>query len=106
MFWRFARLEPTSPHRIKGMVLSGLVTVFFLVLVQGLTNGYITKNSSSANKIPAPTFEHTNTEIENRLRAPERLGLESEKRFQEKMDWRQHLHNEDTRKMDTKPEQE
>ena len=81
--------------RNRAMFLSVVGTVISMVLLQGLTAGYIPKQRSSEVKIPAPHFESSDAEIENRLRAAKRLGDESEERFNEKTDWRQHKRDEE-----------
>lgn len=80
--------------RNRSMFLSVVGTVVAMVLLQGLTAGYIPKNRSSEVKIPSPAFDTPEAEIENRLRSPERLGDESESRFNAKTDWRQHKRDE------------
>lgn len=77
-----------GPASIKAVFFSVIGTLIALVILQGVTAGYLPKNPSSHVKIPSPEFEPTDAEIQNRLRSPPRLGAESEERFNAKTEWR------------------
>lgn len=91
--YKATKLKPAIKRNSR-VALTVVGTFAAMIILQGLTAGYIPKKRSSEVKIPAPTFEHTETEIQNRLRRPERLGDESEERFKEKTDWQQHKRDE------------
>jgi hypothetical protein len=84
-----------GPKRKRTVIASTFGTVLALMLVQGLTAGYIPKNRSSEVKIPVPSFDTPEVEIQNNLLSPKRLNEESEARFNAKTDWRQHKRDEE-----------
>lgn len=92
-FWKAVGTKDTS-KRNKRMAAVVISTLASLVLIAGLTNGYIPKNRSSEVKIPYPEFQASEATVENRLRSPEGSKEEREARFNEKVDWRQNLRNE------------
>lgn len=77
--------------QVKAVTISVISTIVSLVVLQGLTAGYIPKVRSSDTKIGAPAFEVSEAEIKNIQRRPARLGEDSEARFNEKTDWRKHM---------------
>ncbi len=97
LFWKAINLPVDHPRRKRyvGAVILG--TVLSIITLNGLTAGYIPKQRSSEVKIGLPAFEASQAEIQDRLRKPERLGEESEARFNEKTDWRQHLRDEEAK---------
>lgn len=85
--WRVMNRVPRD-KQFKPVVVRLIITVVAILLLQGLTAGYIPKNPSSSVGIGMPEFEQSDAEIANHLRSPQRLGEESEKRFNDKTDWR------------------
>lgn len=73
-------------YRRVGLVV--LLMAVSLFLIQSLSAGYIPKRRASSVAIPNPTFEEKNLEIENRLHSPTHTREESEKRFEDKVNWR------------------
>lgn len=86
-----------STKRKKAVVISALTTITLMVVLQGLTAGYIPKKRSSEVKIPAPSFEPAQAVIQDNLRAPRLEVIDSEARFNELTDWKQHKRDEEAK---------
>lgn len=72
--------------RFIGWLMVGLVLA---VALQALSNSsYLPRGT--VEPIPAPSFEESEKEVQDRLRKPERNTEESDERLKELSDWRKH----------------
>lgn len=95
--WIIAAIGIFLVFKVKGNRSVAFVvvgTIAALILLQGLTAGYIPKMRSSEVKIPATAFEPVEGEMQDRLRSPQLLGKDSASRASELTDWRQHKRDE------------
>ena len=83
-----------ASKRIRSAAISFGVTLVALVLLQGLTAGYIPKVRSSETKIEVTEFEPAEGEMQDRLRSPTLTPEAREARLNQMTDWKQQQRDE------------
>lgn len=86
-FYKATRIGEVSKRK-RYAIISVVATIVALLLLQGLTAGYIPKKRSSNVGIGSPQFETSEAVIQDRLRPNAKTDEERAKNLEEISEWR------------------